>query len=64
MEIRVLAIINPTSGRGNITGYVEQIKKYLEKQNMTVKVKFTKKEYKRILFLVFLPIFYIFRKEL
>ncbi len=45
MEIRVLAIINPTSGRGNITGYVEQIKKYLEKQNMTVKVKFTKKEY-------------------
>lgn len=45
MEIRVLAIINSTSGRGNITGYVEQIKKYLEKQNMTVKVKFTKKEY-------------------
>lgn len=45
MSIRVLTIINPTSGKGNITEYAKDIKKNLEKQNMQVNMQFTKKEY-------------------
>lgn len=45
MSIRVLAIINPTSGKGKITEYAKDIKKSLEKQNMQVNMQFTKKEY-------------------
>ncbi len=45
MSIRVLTIINPTSGKGNITEHAKDIKKNLEKQNMQVNMQFTKKEY-------------------
>ncbi len=45
MNIRVLVIINPTSGRGNIKNYVTEIKKNLEEQQMQVNIQFTKKEY-------------------
>ena len=45
MNIRVLAIVNPSSGKGNISEYVTKIRKNLEKQNMQLDLYFTKKEY-------------------
>ena len=45
LSIRVLTIINPTSGKGNVTEYVEEIKRNLEEQNMEVNIQLTKKEY-------------------
>ena len=45
MSIRVLAIVNPSSGKGNISEYVKKIRKNLEKQNMQLDLYFTKKEY-------------------
>ena len=45
MSIRVLAIINPTSGKGNIKNYINEIRKNLEEQNMQVNIQLTKKEY-------------------
>ena len=45
MSIRVLAIINPASGRGNITEYIDEIRKNLEEKDMEVNLKITKKEY-------------------
>ena len=45
MSIKVLTIINPTSGKGNIANYVNEIKHNLEKQNMEVNMQLTKKGY-------------------
>ena len=45
MDIRVLAILNPTSGRGNIKNYIKEIRNNLEEQNMQVNIQLTKKEY-------------------
>ena len=45
MSIKVLTIINPTSGKGNITDYVNEIKHNLEEQNMEVNIQLTKKGY-------------------
>ena len=45
LSIRVLAIINPTSGKGNIKNYINEIRKNLEEQNMQVNIQLTKKEY-------------------
>ena len=45
MSIRVLAIVNPSSGKGDISEYVTKIRKNLEKQNMQLDLYFTKKEY-------------------
>ena len=45
MSIRVLAIINPTSGKGNIKNYIKEIRKNLEQQNMEVNLQLTKKEH-------------------
>ena len=44
MNIKVLAIINPTSGKGNILERVEEIRQNIEKQNMDVDIKYTSKE--------------------
>ena len=43
MSIKVLTIINPTSGKGNIANYANEIKHNLEKQNMEVNMQLTKK---------------------
>ena len=45
MSIKVLTIINPTSGKGNILDKVDEIKKNIEEQGMEVDIKFTKKDY-------------------
>ena len=45
MSIKVLAIINPASGRGNVLEKVDEIKKNLEEQDMEIDVKITKKDY-------------------
>lgn len=45
MNIRVLVIINPTSGKGNIKNYIREIKQNLEEQNMQVNIQLTKKDY-------------------
>ncbi len=45
MSIRVLTIINSTSGRGNIKNYINEIRKNLEEQNMQVNIQLTRKEY-------------------
>ena len=45
MSIKVLTIINPTSGKGNIVNYANEIKHNLEKQNMEVNMQLTKKGY-------------------
>ena len=45
LSIRVLAIINPTSGKGDIKNYIKEIRKNLEEQNMQVNIQITKKEY-------------------
>ena len=45
MDIRVLAILNPTSGRGNIKNYIKEIRNNLEEQSMQVNIQLTKKEY-------------------
>lgn len=45
MEIRVLVIINPTSGKGNTTEYSNKIRENLEKQNMQVNIKITQKDH-------------------
>lgn len=45
MSIKVLAIINPTSGKGNISNYINEIKNNLIKQDMEVDIQLTKKEY-------------------
>ena len=45
MSIRVLTIINPTSGKGNIKNYIQEIRKNLEEQNMQVNIQITKKDY-------------------
>ena len=43
MSIKVLTIINPTSGKGNIENYADEIKHNLEKQDMEVNIQLTKK---------------------
>lgn len=45
MSIKVLTIINPTSGKGNIANYANEIKHNLEKQDMEVNMKLTKEGY-------------------
>lgn len=45
LSIKVLTIINPTSGKGNILDKVDEIKKNIEEQGMEVDIKFTKKDY-------------------
>ena len=45
MSIKVLTIINPTSGKGNIANYANEIKHNLEKQDMEVNMQLTKKGY-------------------
>ena len=45
MSIRVLAILNPTSGKGNVKNYIQEIRNNLEKQDMKVNIQLTKKEY-------------------
>ena len=45
MSIQVLAIVNPTSGKGDIINYIDEIKQNMEKQNMEVDLQLTKKEY-------------------
>ena len=45
MSIKVLTIINPTSGKGKILNKSDEIKKYLEEQKMDVDIKITKKDY-------------------
>ena len=45
MSIKVLTIINPTSGKGNIANYANEIKHNLEKQDMEVNMQLTKEEY-------------------
>ena len=44
MSIKVLTIINPTSGKGNIVEKIEEIKRNLEEQKMEVDIKLTKKD--------------------
>ena len=44
MEIKVLVIINPASGKGDILEKTEEIKQNLIKQNMEPDIYFTKKE--------------------
>lgn len=44
MDIKVLVIINPASGKGNILEKTEEIKQNLIKQNMEPDIYFTKKE--------------------
>lgn len=43
MSIRVLTIINPTSGKGNISEKAEEIRQNLEAQKMTVDIEYTQK---------------------
>lgn len=45
MNIKVLTIINPTSGKGNILEKVDEIKKNIEEQKMETDIRFTKKDY-------------------
>lgn len=45
MSIKVLTIINPTSGKGNILENATEIKKNLEEQDMEVDIQITKKDY-------------------
>ena len=45
MSIKVLTIINPTSGKGNIANYADEIKHNLEEQNMEVNIQLTKEGY-------------------
>ncbi len=45
MSIKVLTIINPTSGKGNIANYANEIKHNLEEQDMEVNMQLTKKGY-------------------
>ena len=45
MSIKVLTIINPTSGKGNIANYANEIKHNLEKQDMEVSMQLTKEGY-------------------
>ena len=45
MSIKVLTIINPTSGKGNIANYADEIKLNLEEQNMEVNIQLTKEGY-------------------
>ena len=45
MSIKVLTIINPTSGKGNIANYANEIKHNLEKQDMEVNMQLTKEGY-------------------
>ena len=44
MSIKVLAIINQASGKGDILDKVDEIKQNLEEQHMQVDMKFTEKE--------------------
>ena len=41
MSIKVLAIINPTSGKGKITEKIEKIKQNLEQNDMEVEIELT-----------------------
>ena len=45
MSIKVLAIINPTSGKGKITEKIEKIKQNLEQNDMEVEIELTQKGY-------------------
>lgn len=45
MDIKVLTIINPTSGKGNLLDKSDEIKQNLEQQKMTVDIKYTRKEH-------------------
>lgn len=44
MSIRVLVIMNPKSGKADMTEYTDEIKKNLEQQNMEVNVQLSKRE--------------------
>lgn len=44
MSIKVLAIINPTSGKGNILDKINEIKQNLEEQDMQVDIQLTQKD--------------------
>lgn len=45
MDIKVLTIINPASGKGNIEEKIEEIKQNIEQQNMQVDIQLTQKDY-------------------
>ena len=45
MSIKVLAIINPASGKGNITEHIDEIRNNLRNQDMEMDLYLTKKEY-------------------
>ncbi len=45
LSIKVLAIINPASGKGNIVEHIDEIKENLKNQDMETEVHLTKKEY-------------------
>ena len=45
MSIKVLAIINPTSGKGKIEKYIDEIKENIEQENMEVEIKMTQKKH-------------------
>ena len=45
MSIKVLAIINPASGKGNITEHIDEIRNNLKNQDMEMDLYLTKKEY-------------------
>ena len=43
MSIKILVIINPSSGKGKIEEKIDEIKKNLEEQNMEVEIVLTQK---------------------
>lgn len=45
LSIKVLAIINPASGKGNITEYIDEIRNNLKSQDMEMELHLTKKGY-------------------
>ena len=45
MSIKVLAIINPTSGKGKVEKHIEEIKENIEKENMEIEIKLTQKKH-------------------
>ena len=42
LSIKVLTIINPSSGKGNILEKVDEIKKNIEEQKMEIDIQYTK----------------------
>ena len=45
MSIKVLTIINPSSGKGNILEKVDEIKKNIEEQKMEIDIQYTNKDH-------------------